>query len=385
MAPSRPRIALIGPVLPFRGGIAQHTTMMRRALVGVADVKAFSFSRQYPKILFPGESDRDPAFAGHSEPGTSYRIDSVNPLTWSAAVREIREWAPDLVVIPWWTIYFVPCFGYIAGRLRAAGIPVVFVCHNVIEHESAPWRVALARRVLRAGSGFVVHTGIDEQNLLALLPGARIARHAHPVYEQFPPADESMVAEHELELLFFGFVRPYKGLDLLIEAVALVPASVDLRLTVAGEFWNGPDATMARIEELGVADRIEVHAGYMTEDQVAGYFGRAHAAMLPYRSATGSGVVAVAYNYDVPVVVTRVGGLPDVVEDGMTGYVVEPDSPEALAAAIEQLATADIQAMRAAVATYKREHLSWEGLGRAVFAAGGLTPVADREAVSAGA
>lgn len=374
---TRPNVVLIGPVLPYRGGIAQHTTMLRRALAQVADLRTYSFSRQYPSVLFPGESDRDPAFEGHAEEGTAYTIDTVNPLTWRRVANEIVGSHPEVVVIPWWHVYFTPCFGYLARRFRAAGIPIVWLCHNVVEHESAGWRQWLTRKVLSTGSGFVVHTGIDEANLRRLLPDASIERYNHPVYDQFPSPRGTLPAEHALELLFFGFVRPYKGLDILIEAMPLVPEDLDVRLTVAGEFWDGEDATRKRIEELGAADRIELVSRYLSESDAAEYFGRAHAAVLPYRSATGSGVVAVAYHYDVPVLITRVGGLPDVVVDGETGVIVPPESPEALARGIERLAAADLESMSAAVHRHKTENMSWAGLSRAVLAAAGLEPAED--------
>lgn len=372
MADGRPKVLIVGPVLPFRGGIAQHTTLLLRAFAEMADARAFSFTRQYPSMIFPGESDRDPAFEGHEEPLTTYLIDSVNPLTWRRAARRALRWRPDLVVLPWWHVYWAPGFGYLARRLRRAGIPVVFLCHNVVEHETAGWKRDITRRVLALGSGYVVHTDIDEKNLLELLPDARTRKHPHPTYDQFPAAVGSLPREHALELLFFGFVRPYKGLDLLLEALALVDPAVDYRLTVAGEFWKGAEETRALIESLGISERVELVSRYLTEEEAAEYFDRAHAVVLPYRDATGSGVVALAYHYDKPVVVTRVGGLPDVVDHGQTGLVVDPDSPEALARAINRLANTDLDAMAELVERYKAEHLTWEGLARAVLDAGGL-------------
>lgn len=368
-----PKVGMIGPVLPFRGGIAQHTTLLLRAMAGKADVRAMSFTRQYPKILFPGESDRDPDYEGHVEPNTEYLIDPLNPLTWSTAVTRMIAWGPDVVMIPWWQVYWAASFSYMARRLRRAGIPVVFLAHNVTEHEAAAWKRALTRRVLALGSGHVVHTKLDAEHLLDLLPDAKPVMHLHPAYDQFPAATGLLAPEHALELLFFGFVRPYKGLDLLIEAMALLPKDLDVRLTVAGEFWHGPESTRARIAELGLEDKVEVISRYVNEAEVAEYFGRAHALVLPYRSATGSGVVAIAHHYEKPVIVTRVGGLPDVVEDGVTGFVVEPDSPEALAAAIEDLAGRDLSGMVGAVRRFKAEKLTWEGLADAVLEAGGLT------------
>jgi glycosyltransferase involved in cell wall biosynthesis len=369
----RPKVGIIGPVLPFRGGIAQHTTQLLRAFREKADVLAISFTRQYPKMLFPGESDRDPAFEGHLEERTEYLIDSVNPFTWRAAVKRMIAYHPDVVVLPWWQVYWAPSFSYIARRLRRASVPVVFLCHNVTEHEAAAWKRALTRRVLALGTGHVVQTNLDGEHLLELIPGAKPVLHLHPAYDQFPEATGALRPEHVLELLFFGFVRPYKGLDLLIEALALLPADLDVRLTVAGEFWHGPEETRARIDALGIADKVEIVSRYLTEAEVAEYFARAHALVLPYRSATGSGVVAIAHHYEKPVIVTRVGGLPDVVEDGVTGLVVDPESPEALAAAIESLAERDMSGMVEAVRRFKAEKLTWEGLADAVLEAGGVS------------
>jgi glycosyltransferase involved in cell wall biosynthesis len=369
---ARPKIAIVGPVLPFRGGIAQHTTMLRRALAESADVYVMSFARQYPTWLFPGESDRDSAFEGHVEPGTDYAIDSVNPLSWHSGARRIIASQPDAVVIPWWTIYFAFPFGYLARRFRAAGVPVVFVCHNVIEHESAGWRRWLTKRVLRRASGFVVQTRIDEEGLRSLLGEVDVVRQAHPVYEHFPEPTGVLRPEHDLELLFFGFVRSYKGLDVLLEALALVDEELDVRLTVAGEPWHGSEPIEVQVDRLGIADRVQLDLRYLAEEQIAEYFGRAHAAVLPYRSATGSGVIAVAYNYDTPVIVTDVGGLPDVVVEGETGFVVPPEDPQALARAIERLASADLGAMGEAASRYKREQITWEAFASAVLDATGV-------------
>lgn len=367
-----PRVAIVGPVLPFRGGNAQHTTMLLRTFAARGEARAISFTRQYPRSLFPGESDRDPALVGHLEPHTDYLIDSVNPLTWGAAVRELVAWQADVVVFPWTHVYWAPSFSYMVRRLRRAGIPVVFLCHNVTEHESAAWKRVLTRRVVRLGTGHVVQTNLDSEHLVELLPDAHPIVHLHPVYDRFPLATGSLEPEHDLELLFFGFVRRYKGLDLALEALALLPPELDVRLTVAGEFWHGADGTRALIEHLGISDKVEIVNRYLSDDEVAEYFDRAHAVVLPYRSATGSGVVAIAQYYEKPVIVTRVGGLPDVVEDGVTGFVVEPESPQAIADAIQRLGESDGQGMADATRRFKSENLTWEGLADAVLEAGGM-------------
>ena len=356
------RFVLIGPVLPFRGGIAQHTTMLHRELRQSAELLTVSFSRQYPRWLFPGESDIDPDYEQHREPGVEYLIDSINPLTWRKAVARVASFRPQAVVIPWWTVFWAPCFGFIAGSLRRKGIEVVFFCHNVVEHESAAWKIWLSRRVLRNGTRFVVHTREDAGNLLKLIPGARVDVHPHPVYSQFPPPESTLLRRRGLELLFYGFVRPYKGLDVLVEAMGQLRGR-DVQLTIAGEFWGSEKETRARITALGLDEQVETRARYHSDQETAELFARADIIVLPYRSATGSGVVPIAYHYDRPVIVTRVGGLPDVVEDRRTGFIVPADDPDALATAIGNATSEQCAAMRPAIIEFKRS-LTWESLAR---------------------
>lgn len=364
VTPSRKRIVLIGPFLPFRGGIAQHTTMLYRAMRELVDVRAISFSKQYPAWLFPGASDRDPAYEGYREDGVEYILNSLNPLSWSRALRKCKEYMPVRVVIPWWTVYWAPCFWYLARGFRRSGIRVVYFCHNVVEHESSFWKRWLTKRVLREGEEFVVHTRVDKENLLAFLPQADVRIQAHPIYAQFPRPKGVLPRRAKLELLFFGFVRPYKGLDNLIEALGMVKGA-DVFLTIAGEFWEGEASARKRIDELGLSDKVEIVPNYLTDDQVAEHFSRADIVVLPYRSATGSGVVPLAYHYCKPVIVTEVGGLPDVVEDGRTGFVVPRDRPRELAAAIEKMTPEVIATMKTAIESKKQE-LTWEALAEAV-------------------
>jgi len=330
------RIALIGPVLPFRGGIAQHTTMLHRTAAPLTDLLTISFTRQYPALIFPGQSDRDPAYQGHREPGVEYLIDSLDPFSWRRAAARVLAHRPEMVVIPWWTIYWVFCFWYLARRFRHAGIRVVFLCHNVVEHESAGWKILLTRLALGQADRFMVHTRLDETNLKALLPKARIRRHPHPLYDQFPEPAQQLPRRARLELLFFGLVRPYKGLDLLLDALHQARLPVDFFLTIAGEFWQGKEALLRRIKENSLQEKIEILDRYIPEQQAADLFQRADLVVLPYRSATGSGIIPLAYHYNRPVLVTPVGGLPEVVLDGESGFVAEVPTAEGIARCLER-------------------------------------------------
>ena len=353
---------MIGPILPFRGGLAQHTTMLHRALCEVADVYTVSFTRQYPRWLFPGESDRDPQFDGHVEHRVDYLIDSLNPLTWRTALKRCLAHRPKTVIIPWWTVYWAPCFRYLAKGFRQAGVDVTFLCHNVIEHESALWKKRLTRAVLHHGTQFIVHSNEGGMQLQSIVPEATVFFYPHPIYDHFPAAQGMLPRRSALELLFFGFVRPYKGLDILIESLALLE-DIDVRLTAVGEFWRDREQAEDDIHRLGLEGRVELIARYVDDAEAAEYFHRADAVVLPYRNATGSGIVPLAYHYERPVIVTDVGGLPDVVEDGETGFVVEPNSPRALAQGVRCIADTNRTLMRSAIREYK-QRMTWSGLAQ---------------------
>jgi glycosyltransferase involved in cell wall biosynthesis len=359
------RIVIIGPVLPFRGGISQHTTMLARATSENSDVLIISFARLYPQWLFPGESDRDPAYIDHKEKGAEYILDSLNPVNWTKVIKRIREYKPDLVIVPWWTVFLAPCIGYICRSLTKKGIEVVLFCHNVVDHEVAYWKYFITKRVLKNASRYVVQTREDELKLKALLSNAKTAVHPHPIYDQFPEPKGSLRKRKSLELLFYGFIRPYKGLGNLIDAMTLLKGK-DIQLTIAGEFWSDEEETRRKIMSLGLGGQIELRPGYHADEETAELFARSDVVVLPYSSATGSGVVPIAYHYNKPVIVTSVGGLPDVVLEHETGWIVEPDDPVELANVIDQINRNMCSSMSNKIIDFKKS-LTWDSLSRAVL------------------
>lgn len=359
------RVLLIGPVLPYRGGIAQHTTMLHRALSAEATCLTISFSRQYPRWLFPGEDDRDPNLVGYQEKGVEYLIDSLNPLSWIRALKRAREFGPRVALFPWWHVYWTPCFAWLAHQLRKSGVEIVFLCHNVLEHETARWKTILGNIAFSRAHRFLVHTYEDRKNLLDRMPSARVSVHPLPIYEQFPEPAYILPRRAGLELLFFGFIRLYKGLDVLLEAMRLLKDE-DIYLSVVGEFWEGQRETLDFIREAGLENKIELVARYVSDAEAAEFFARCDAVVLPYRSATGSGVISLAYRYGKPVIATRVGGLPDVVEDGRTGLLVTPNSPHELAEGIRYMSTNRNRFTRANIEAMKAR-LTWSSLAKQVL------------------
>jgi D-inositol-3-phosphate glycosyltransferase len=366
------RIVVVGPVEPFRSGVARHTSALAKALAARPDtqVDVLSFSRQYPALLFPGEDDRAPDGARLAEPKTRYGIDSLNPLTWFAAARPIAANAPDLVVMPAWTFFLAPCLGTVARRARRSGAAIVMVVHNVSDHEAAFYKSWLSAWQLRAATGFITHNEGLAAALRGVVPDARIAVRPHPLFH-YPAPRNTLPRRAELELLMFGIVRPYKGLEVLLHAIAQAQRT-SIRLSVVGEFWENLDATKALIARLGIGDRVELVPRFVSDAEAAEYFARADAVVLPYRAVTGSGVVPLAYRYGKPVVVSRLPGFLELVVDGQTGWTVPVDDPGALAAAIDTRVTAAAAAAMRPAIEKAGEDFTWGRFADAVVKIGGL-------------
>lgn len=361
---TRRRMVVVGPMPPFRGGIAHHTTALCKVLAKCTDLLAISFTRQYPRFLFPGESDMEPDGVRLDEPYIRYLIDSLNPLTWRAALRTIILTSPEIVLFPWWTVFWVPCFWYLARGCRKANIHVRILCHNVVDHETAAWKRTLTKLILKQGQSFLVQSQEEQKRLSNFLPGAKVFIHPHPVYEHFPRPEAKLPRRAKLELLFFGLVRPYKGLDVLIDALGLLKNEC-IHLTVAGEIWGMLEEIEKQIKKLQLQNRVELVPRYVTDQEAAEYFDRADVVVLPYRTATGSGVLGLAYYYCKPVIVSRVGGLADSVDENVTGLIVPPGSSEALARAIASITAEDAADMAPSIRRLAKT-MTWESLAACV-------------------
>ena len=353
------RVAIVGPVAPFRSGIARHTTALARALARRPDIKlkVFSFARLYPKRLYPGAEQMDPDTPVPAELDPIFKIDTLNPLTWRSNARALRDWAPDHVVIPAWSFVVAPPLGAIARAMRAAGIPVTMIVHNAEDHETAAWKTAVSRFQLRQASRFVTHNAGLRAALERLVPGTPTGISPHPVYDDFPPAKGTLPRRAPLELLFFGLIRPYKGLDIALRAIAA--SGADTYLTEAGEFWDGRAETEALIDDLGLRDRVEVEPRYVSDAEAAEVFHRADALIAPYRAVTGSGVVAMAQWYGLPVLASDLPGFAEVITHGETGWLTPAGDVAALAATLARDVTRDRAARMQPAIAAARYQLSW--------------------------
>ena len=351
------RIALVGPAHPYKGGGARHTTELAHRLAAAGhNVVVESWRAQYPAWLYPGRQTLD-APEGRPYPRTYRRLAWNRPDGWAAEGRRLRS--ADLVVFALLTPLQVPAYlAILAGLGRGPARPrTVVICHNVLPHERRPGDVALVRTLLSHVDTVLVHSAGQAAEARQLVPDVPI------VVARMPPhlpiaASEMPAAEHEdlsaersavpasgqatCNLLFFGIVRPYKGLDVLLRALAQAPEQVTL--TVAGEFWGGTGETDRLIAALGLQDRVTLQPGYVPADQIPALFEAADALVLPYREATASQNVVLAFSYGVPVIATTAGALAEAVRDGVDGLTCAPGDVDDLARALTAISVPETAA-----------------------------------------
>ncbi len=296
------------------------------------DVQIISFSLQYPRFLFPGKSQVEPGVP----PALSIlkMINSVNPFSWLLTGRWIRKKCPDIVVVHHWMPFIAVSLGFILRRIRKVpGIRIISVVHNVVPHEKQPgWR-RISRYFFKTCHGFIAMSGTVLEDLETFVKGKGMRFIPHPIYDIFGEKVDRKSASGHLKLdqdlsylLFFGMIRKYKGLDLLLDAMPdIIQALPDVRLIVAGEFYSDKDACLEKIERLGVRDHVIIADEFIPSDQVKYYFSIADMVVQPYITATQSGVTQIAYHFEVPMLVTDVGGLAEIVPDEKVGYVVKVD------------------------------------------------------------
>lgn len=369
----RPKIYVIGPASPYRGGIAQYTESLYDALKKVSDAELVSFSRQYPKVLYPGESDK--AIGAKHRTDASYWLDSNNPLTWYTTYRKIIKQKPDLVLINWWSIYWQPAFSWMARHLKRRGIKVAFICHNVYDHDASASKKKLAKMLLKgAPSFFITHSGQEAKKLHSFTDEKVMVRQI-PVYDVLPQPNQKAIASakerHEVvNMLFIGLIRPYKGLDVLLDAYEkMTPAErKQMRLTVVGEAWKDKEELIARLKNLGVTSDIR----FVSDQEMADYITASDVVVLPYIGVTGSAVIPASYFCGRPVLATRIGGLAEVVDDGKTGWLVEANNADALKDKMISLTVKDCEATHAHIKKWMDEN-TWDKMAQAIIDVADLT------------
>jgi len=368
------KVAAISTSYPMRGGMAHYIAQLYRKLVERGhEVRVISFSRQYPGLLFPGKTQADLSKEADAIPSEAL-LDSINPLTWLRAAMRIRSFAPDVLILNYWMPFFMPAYATIAVLVRAfTRTRVIFLCHNIIPHERRPCDRLLTQCGVRSGHAFIVHTEAVRDDLLAFRRNVPYRLVPLPVYNIFRSSLPRSTARERIGLdpddrvvLFFGYVRKYKGLSVLARAIKIVRSTLPVKLVVAGEFYEDLLSFEKEVHDLGISKDVLIFDEYIPNEDVGTYFVAADVVALPYLSATQSGIAQIAYHFDTPVIVSDVGGLRESVIEGNTGFVVPSNNERALAdAVLAFFRQRESQDFAANVRQYKPQ-FSWDRIAEAV-------------------
>jgi glycosyltransferase involved in cell wall biosynthesis len=361
------KVAIVGSAYPLRGGLAAYNERLAREFqLQGHDVTIHTFSLQYPSLLFPGKTqyaDWDPP----ADLDIRIDINTVNPLNWYRVGRKMAKMNYDLVIFKFWIPFVGPSLGTIAKLIRKnKQTKVITILDNVIPHEKRIGDRAMTKYYLKQSHAFVAMSESVLTDLKQFQPDRPTVLSPHPLFDNFGAAVDRTqaraslgIAANEHCLLFFGFIRDYKGLDLAIEAMA-DPKIKDLpvKLVIAGEFYTDEKPYLAMINQLGLQDKIVLKTDFIPDSEVTQYFSAADLVLQPYKDATQSGITQIAYHFEKPMVVTNVGGLPEIVPHGKAGYVVEPTPPE-IANAIHDFFTNERASQLIAGVQDEKKKYSW--------------------------
>jgi D-inositol-3-phosphate glycosyltransferase len=330
------KVIILGTAYPFRGGgtTTFNERMAREFMKQGHAVQIFTFTLQYPQFLFPGTSQ----YSTDPPPTDLFileRVNSINPFNWIKVGREIAKLKADLMIVRFWLPFMGPSLGTISRLVRRNGkTKVIAIMDNMIPHEKRVGDIGLAKYFVNSVDGFIAMSAKVMEDIKKFDSVKPKVYSPHPLYDNFGAAVNKAEACEKLGLplnteyiLFFGFIRDYKGLDLLLHAMADERVrNLNVKLVVAGEFYNNPKYYFDLITELGIADKLVLRTEFIADADVRYYFCAADLVVQPYKNATQSGVTQICYHFDRPMLVTNVGGLPEMVPHGKVGYVVEPET-----------------------------------------------------------
>ena len=361
------QIALISVAPPYRGGISKHTSILAEHLSKKHSVDIINYSRQYPDVLFPGKSQYLDGKMGNYP--CERWIDSINPLSWFKSGNMLAEKRFDLIIFRFWNPFFAPALGTIAGiiKKKSPKTKLMSLCDNILPHERTPLGNFFTNYLFQKLDGHLVQSSQTEGDLQEVLDYPIYEKRFHPVYNTFPEKIDKNTAKNKLGLkaeniiLYFGIIRDYKGFDILLKAVSILKNKMtDFHLLAGGECYGSEDKYTKIISDLGISDFITWHNRYIPDQDVSIYFSAADVVALPYRTASQSGITQIAYYYDLPVIVTNVGGLPEIVDEGKSGFTISPENPEELVTVLaENIGNSTFSDMSKYITSFK-EKFSWE-------------------------
>lgn len=359
------KITLLSTIFPFRGGIAQFNAALFRELEKNNNIEAVNFKRQYPNILFPGKTQYVTAKDKNVDPIPSKKyLDSINPLNWVRTAKRIKKTKPNLLIVRFWLPFFGPCLGFISAFLKK-NTRSIAILDNVIPHEKRFFDTPFLHYFINRIDAFVVMSEQVKKDLLSIKPNAKYIFSPHPIYDHFGEHINKKIARKKLNidskkhtLLFFGFIRDYKGLDLLIEAFSNL--SEDYQLVIAGEAYGSFEKYKKQIAKNKNKERIFTHIRYISDDEVPLFFCSADVCILPYKSATQSGITSIAYHFELPLIATDVGGLKEMVINNVTGKIIETPSVKNIETGIQNFFSNNQTSYLIENIKKEKEKLSWK-------------------------
>jgi D-inositol-3-phosphate glycosyltransferase len=361
-------VLIIGPAWPLRGGLSTYNQILANEFQKQGfKVTILTFKLQYPNFLFPGKTQysSDPAPEGLN---IDVKLNSINPFNWIFTGLKYRNQQPDLVIIRYWLPFMGPCLGTVGQIIKSNGKSrIVAITDNVIPHEKRFGDTFFTKYFLKACHGFVAMSQSVLVDLNKFVRNKPALYNPHPIYNSFKPSISKLEACEILKinaatnyLLFFGFIRAYKGLDLLLEAFAKIDRQkFNLKLIVAGEFYEDEKPYMEIVEKLNLGSDILFYKDFIPDSEVHLYFSAADVTVQPYKDATQSGVTQVAYFYNKPMIVTNIGGLPELVPNNQAGFVIDKN-PEEIAKAIEKFYSENWADRMGSFVKNEKEKYSWE-------------------------
>lgn len=337
------KVTIIGPAYPLRGGIAHHVFYLKKELSGRGHtVQVISFRKLYPGLLFPGRTEFDSS-ASTLDANSSAILTSLNPITWIRGFKAVKSFAPNVVVFQWWHPFFAPLVGTLARVFRRNGLKCILECHNVFPHDSAPFDRLLLKFAAKPVHSFITHSASDRVDLLPFASGKPVAVAPLPVPSEFSGGPNQTRGGRTI--LFFGMVRKYKGLEVLLRAMPKVLAHQecgDCRLLIAGEFYDSADKYLKLIDELGLQQQVVLDNRYIPNEEIAGIFAAADVLVLPYLNATQSAVARIALSNALPIIASRTGGLMEIVIEKVNGLFFPVGDSDALAEQLISYFTNDL-------------------------------------------
>ncbi len=335
------KTAFVGPAHPYRGGIAHFGARLAHELNNNHEIQFINFTRLYPNFLFPGKTQIDNSNSPIDFPNERL-IDSISPRSWRITGEHIRNYDCDAMIFHWWHPFFGPAYRAIAHKVGDKAIKVA-ICHNVLPHDHNALNRIAVKFGLKKMDGSILHSLDDQKTFNNLLTNRPYLKLFHPLYDIFPhqtmlrseARDEIGLSEEDRVVLYFGLIRPYKGVEVLLNAAKHLKDIQNLKILIVGEIYSGSNSIIQQIKKLP-PNMVRLVNQYVPNDEVSTWFRAADIVALPYLSATQSGVVPIAYSCNRPVIVTNVGGLPEIVLDKESGYLIEARDSLGLAHSIRQ-------------------------------------------------